>query len=68
MSEDNTARSKQIAAVELAISCYSMFDASLKRLNCDILSEDAVDNLRRLAGEMEQYIEMLDGSTYKLLD
>lgn len=68
MSQVITRRTQQIAAVELTISLFNSFAQSVGRLDCDVLSEDAIDNLRVLLRQMETHIEELDKSTYKLLD
>jgi hypothetical protein len=68
MSESNTAKTRQIAKVELVKNLFVSLRNAVSELNCDILDEDAIDNLRTLLAQSEGHIEELDRSTHKLLD
>jgi len=68
MSEDNTHRTRQIARVEIFVSNYRMLYGHLGSLDCDLLSEDAIDNLKSMFAQAENWVEELERSTRKLLD
>lgn len=68
MSQDNTNAAHQIAAVEVTSLLVHTLRSYLERLRPDVLSEEAVLNLQRLAGEMVDGLDALERSTYKLLD
>lgn len=68
MSEENTQKTIQLALVETFVANFEAAERQLEKLNCDILSEDAIDNLRVKFGEYRTYVEELQHSTYKLLD
>jgi hypothetical protein len=68
MSQENTHRTQQLILVETFVANFKAAERQLDKLDCDTLSEDAVDNLKRVFGEARNYVEILQESTYKLLD
>ncbi len=68
MSAPKTARTIQIYNAISTVRAYGELCANVDKLNPDIVSEDATDNLRDLLKQMDPHIEELMKSIERLLD